>query len=67
VITGELWIWLFVLPPFLGVGALIALGCLDLDFGSGFFHYSFYLLVTVLLRWVAGMGWPWGGSTSGVV
>ncbi|MBN2473577.1 MAG: hypothetical protein JXB62_03135 [Pirellulales bacterium] len=59
VITGELWEWLFVVPPFLVAGALIALACLDLDFGSGFFHYGFYLLATVLLRWIAGMGWIW--------
>ncbi len=58
-LTGELWQWVFVIPPFLGTGALVAMGCLDLDFGSGFFHYCFYLIFTVLLRWVAGMGWVW--------
>ncbi len=58
-LTGELWQWLFVVPPFLCVGGLVALACLDLDFGSGFFHYCFYLFVTVLLRWLAGMGWVW--------
>jgi len=59
VLTGDLWEWLFVVPPFLATGALVALGCLDLEFGSGFFHYAFYLLVTILLRWAAGMGWVW--------
>lgn len=58
-LTGELWQWLFVVPPFLVVGGLAALASLDLDFGSGFFHYCFYLFVTVLLRWLAGMGWAW--------
>lgn len=59
VLTGQLWEWLFVVPPFLAAGALVALVCFDLDFGSGFFHYSFYVLLTVLLRAVAGMGWAW--------
>lgn len=58
-LTGELWNWLYVAPPFFVVGALAALACLDLDFGSGFFHYCFYLSVTVLLRWLAGLGWVW--------
>ena len=58
-VTGELWQWLFVAPPFLVAGGLVALACLDLDFGSGFFHYCFYLFVTVLLRWLAGLGWVW--------
>jgi hypothetical protein len=37
----------------------VPLACLDLEYGNGFFHYAFYLLVTVLLRWLAGMGWVW--------
>ena len=53
----ELWQWFFVIPPFLVAGALVPLVCLDLDFGSGFFHYFFYLLVTILFREIAGMGW----------
>jgi len=58
-LTGELWEWMFVVPPFLVTGGLIALACLDLDFGNGFFHYTFYVLASILLRWVAGMGWLW--------
>jgi hypothetical protein len=57
VLTGDLWQWFFAVPPFLVAGTLIALGCLDLDFGSGFFHYAFYVLVTALLGWVAGIPW----------
>lgn len=59
VLTGELWNWFFVAPPFFVVGALVALACLDLDFGSGFFHYCFYVLLTMVLRWAAGLGWVW--------
>ncbi|OHB80409.1 MAG: hypothetical protein A2V98_19715 [Planctomycetes bacterium RBG_16_64_12] len=58
-LTGELWTWVYVAPPFFVVGGLAALASLDLDFGSGFFHYCFYLAVTVLLRFLAGMGWVW--------
>ena len=59
VVTEDVWSWLLVGPPFLITGALIGLAAYDLDFGSGFFHYSFYLLVTILLRASAGMGWIW--------
>jgi hypothetical protein len=65
VLTGELWNWAYVAPPFLLLGALAALATLDLDFGSGFFHYSFYLLATILLRWIGGMGWLWQAGTGG--
>lgn len=58
-LTGEMWQWVFVAPPFFIVGALAALACLDLDFGSGFFLYSFYVAVTVILRWLAGLDWIW--------
>jgi len=63
-LTGEIWNWFFVAPPFFFVGALIALACLDLDFGSGFFHYCFYILLTMVLRWAAGMGWVWQVANS---
>ena len=55
----ELWNWVVLAPAFLIVGALVSLGSLDLDFGSGFFHYAFYVVVTILLRGIAGMGWVW--------
>ena len=57
--SNDLWVWLVVLPPLVLAAALSAVACLDLDFGSGFFHYAFYLLVTILLGWAAGLGWPW--------
>jgi hypothetical protein len=58
-LTGELWKWLIVVPPFVAVGATAAAFALDFDFGNAAFHYAFYLLVTVFLRWAAGMGWVW--------
>ena len=57
-LTGDLWEWL-VVAPLLTVGAGAALATLDLDFSSGFLHYCFYLLATILLRWLVGMGWAW--------
>ena len=64
VLTGEIYMWLVVAPPLMIVGALTALACFDLDFGNGFFHYTFYLLGTLLLRWAAGMPgiWNLGGT-----
>ncbi|MBN1590900.1 MAG: hypothetical protein JW888_15410 [Pirellulales bacterium] len=59
VLTGEVWNWLIAAPPFIITGALVSLACYDLDFGNGCFHYAFYLLVTILLRACAGMGWIW--------
>ena len=59
VITEDLYTWLLLAPPFVITGGLVALACYDLDFGNGCFHYAFYLLVTILLRVAAGMGWVW--------
>jgi hypothetical protein len=36
-------------------GALAALATLDLDWGPATAHFSFYVLVTALLRWLAGL------------
>jgi len=58
-LTGELWEWALVAPPLLAVGALAALSCFDLEFGSALFHYAFYLLVVLILRWIADMPWIW--------
>lgn len=55
----EIWGWFFVAPPFLIVGAAVALAALDLDFGTGFLHYGFYLLATGTLRWLAGLPALW--------
>lgn len=59
ILTGEIWNWVFIAPPFMAVGAMVAVNTLDLEFGNGFFHYSFYLLVTIILRWAMGMDWIW--------
>jgi len=58
-LTSEIISWLVVAPPFFIVGMLVAHSSLDLDMANGLFHYTFYLLVTMLLGWVAGVGWVW--------
>jgi hypothetical protein len=63
-VTSTAWNWIFVGPPFFVIGAGAAFATLDLDFGSGFFHYCFYLLVTMALGAVAGLDMPWAGVGS---
>jgi hypothetical protein len=46
----EAWHWVALAAPPLVIGSLTAFGTLDLDVGSGFFHYALYLGVCVLLR-----------------
>ncbi len=58
-VENEVWNWALVLPGFVLVGGFAALGAFDLEFGDAMFHYGFYLLVTVVLRWIAGMKWVW--------
>lgn len=58
-ITGDLWVWFFAIPPFVFVGGMIAVATLDLGLGDGVFHCGFYVLATVILRWIAGIPWFW--------
>ncbi len=58
-LTGELWNRVFILPPFVAIGGLMAMGAFDLEFGAAALHAGFYLLVTLLLRWLAGIPWSW--------
>jgi len=53
--TPEIWQYFVILGPPVGVAALSALATLDLDFGSGVFHYVLYLGTCILLRLAAGM------------
>lgn len=58
-LTGEMWTWLLVAPPFLVTGALVALALFNFDFTTGVLHYFFYVLIFIVLRWLIGMGWIW--------
>jgi hypothetical protein len=48
--TVEVYQMAFIIPLMIGVGGVIGLGSLDLDFLNGAMHYGLYLGVTVLLR-----------------
>jgi hypothetical protein len=58
-LTGEVWQWVFIAPLFAAIGAAVSWACLDLDFGSAAVHYAFYVIVTVILRAVAGLPHLW--------
>ena len=53
--TAEMWQWFTIAPLFVTAGALAALATLDLDWGTAAIHFSFYVLFTSLLRWLAGL------------
>ena len=52
---AEVWNMLILAPVFLFLGAGIAAACFDFDLGVGFFHYSLYLLVAIVLRLIMGL------------
>lgn len=51
----ETWNLLLLGPLFTFFGTAIAYLCYDLDWGSAFFHYCLYLLVTIVLRLLLGL------------
>ncbi|MCC6124906.1 MAG: hypothetical protein IT426_08090 [Pirellulales bacterium] len=57
----EIWTWGVLAAPFILGGTAAAWITLDLEPGNAFTHYAFYLIVTNLLRWAAGLGWIWKG------
>ena len=59
ILSGEAWQWLFVAPVVLGIGGLAAFASFDIDYSNGVFHAVFYFLVTLLLRWLAGLPPVW--------
>jgi hypothetical protein len=52
--TAEMWQWFIIAPLFVTAGALASLAAFDLDWGTAAIHFSFYILFTSLLRWLAG-------------
>jgi hypothetical protein len=47
--------YLFLIVPFVAVGALAAYASFDLDYGIGAIHYGLYLLVTLTLCFIMGV------------
>jgi hypothetical protein len=55
----EIWQWFLIVTPFFALGGMTGWLSLDLEPANGFFHYGFYVLVTTMLGWIAGLGWVW--------
>ena len=53
--TREMWQWLYLGPLFFFPGSLAAVAALDLDWGPAAAQFSFYVLLTAALRWLAGL------------
>jgi predicted Zn finger-like uncharacterized protein len=51
----DMYEWFMLGPLFVAAGALAALATLDLEPGGAAVHFSFYVLFTSLLRWLAGL------------
>lgn len=51
----EIWNLVYVVPFMIIAGGVAAHVTFELEFTAGMFHYSLYLLATVLLRLVAGL------------
>lgn len=49
---GELWIWIIAAAPFAVVGALVSSALLEMEFGDGFLHASFFVALTVVMRYL---------------
>jgi hypothetical protein len=47
--------WIFTGPPIIAAGGGVAFLSLDMEYGNGVLHYSFYLGATVLLRLIMGL------------
>lgn len=53
------WSWIYLAPPFFLIGAGVAYATLDLEVENAFFHYCFYVLVTLSLGYAAHLHMPW--------
>lgn len=51
----DMYEWFIIGPLFMAAGTLTALATLDLEPGNAAVHFSFYVLFTALLRWLAGL------------
>jgi hypothetical protein len=53
--TRDLWQWLYLAPIFFAVGGLASLVAFDFDWSPAVAHFSLYVLVTALARWLTGL------------
>jgi hypothetical protein len=63
-LRSSTWSYFMIAPVFLSIGAGIAFGCYDLDFGNGFLLCCFYTAATLALGWLAGLEMPWSVITT---
>jgi len=56
------WYWLFIPLPFVLIGTATAWAAFDFSPENAFFHYTLFLLMTLLLRWAAGMPPVWAAA-----
>lgn len=61
--TSAAWSWIYIAPPFFLIGAGAAFATFDLEIENAFFHYCFYVLVTLALGFTAGLPMPWNPQT----
>lgn len=61
-IPNEMFHWVFIAPAFVAAGGGLAMAAFDLEFGSGALHYSFYIVVTLLLRFAIGLPPIWAST-----
>lgn len=47
--AGEIWKLAFLAPAFAIAGTVIAWATFELDFGNAFFHFCFFVVVTIIL------------------
>ena len=53
--SPEMFHFAVIGPVFIGIGGVVGLATMELDFGTGAMHYVFYLLVTVLFCFLVGV------------
>lgn len=58
-LKAETYLWLFFAPALILPAAAAAYFCFDLDYVGSSIHACFFLLVTLLLGWTAGLQMPW--------
>ena len=54
----EIWQWLFLAPVFLFAGGFTAVVTFDLDWGVAVSHYTLYVILIALVRYISGLQPP---------
>ncbi len=61
VAAGNAWFpeWTFLVVPLLSLGVIAAFASYDLDFGSAAIHFGFFVVTTMVLRWIIDLPPVW--------